>query len=255
MKVDAVVLAGAPNDGKLQEASPEKWEAVIPIQGKPMINYVLEVLQALQRVESLVVVGPPEIEKHLPQGTRLVACGKSLVENVFLGVEALERRNKILLVSSDIPFIHTEAMDDFLDRCSELERDVYYPLISQESNEQVFPETVRTYFKLKEGTFTGGNILLAAPKAIVGSREIMNQVVLQRKKPWKIIGILGCVFLIKLLMSRLTLSEIEKRAQEISGYSGALMITPYPEIGTDVDKPADLELARKMISPNHSKEA
>ncbi|HHY09515.1 MAG TPA: NTP transferase domain-containing protein [Firmicutes bacterium] len=255
MKVDAVVLAGALNDGKLAEASPEKWEAVIPIHGKPMVNYVIEVLQALPRVENLVVVGPAEIEKHLPPGTRLVECGKSLVENVFLGVEALAGENKVLLVSSDIPFIHTEAMDDFLDRCSELERDIYYPLVSKESNEQVYPETVRTYFKLKEGTFTGGNILLAAPQAIAGSREIMTQVIFQRKKPWKIIGILGCMFLIKLLMSRLSLSEIEKRAQEILGYSGALMITPYPEIGTDVDKPADLELAQKMISPNHSKEA
>ncbi|NLJ80738.1 MAG: NTP transferase domain-containing protein [Firmicutes bacterium] len=255
MKVDAVVLAGAPNEGKLKEASPEKWEAIIPIHGKPMINYVIEALQNSKGVETIVVVGPEAIKKHLPAGARLVQSGESLTENVFLGLEVLEQKNKVLLVSSDIPFIHSEAIDDFLERCSELRRDVYYPLISKEANEQVYPETIRTYFRLKEGTFTGGNLLLASAEAIKNSREIMSLVISQRKKPWKIIRMLGFVFAFKLVTNRLTLLEIEKRAAEILGYSGALMIVPYPEIGTDIDKPSDLELALKVIIPNRGKEA
>ncbi len=255
MKVDAVVLAGAPNQGKLKEVSSEKWEALIPIHKKPMVNYVIEALQNSKGIENLVIVGPEEIKKYLPPGTRLVQSGQTLTENVFLGLQALQQRNKVLLVSSDIPLVHPEAIDDFLERCAELECDIYYPLISKEANEQVYPKSVRTYFRLKEGTFTGGNILLASPAAIRESKEIMSLVITQRKKPWKIFRLLGFLFVFKLLTHQLTLREIEKRAGEILGFSGVLMISPYPELGTDVDKPGDLELARKAILPNHGKEA
>ncbi|HBG01880.1 MAG TPA: 4-diphosphocytidyl-2C-methyl-D-erythritol kinase, partial [Firmicutes bacterium] len=106
----------------------------------------------------------------------VVEAGSSLPENIFRALDALEKENPVLLVTSDIPFIHAEAIDDFLDRCGELEGDVFYPLVSREANEQLYPETVRTYFTLKEGAFTGGNILLAHPQAIMNSRWIMDQI-------------------------------------------------------------------------------
>ena len=38
MQVDAIVLAGAKNDGKLLEISACEFEALIPINEQPMIN-------------------------------------------------------------------------------------------------------------------------------------------------------------------------------------------------------------------------
>ncbi|HBG01879.1 MAG TPA: hypothetical protein DDW87_09955, partial [Firmicutes bacterium] len=65
MKVDAVILAGAPNDGQLKEVSSEKWEATIPIYGKPMVNYVIEALKNSSRIAKIVVVAPLEIRDIL----------------------------------------------------------------------------------------------------------------------------------------------------------------------------------------------
>lgn len=255
MKVDAVVLAGAPNNGQLKEVNGEKWEATIPIHGKPMVNYVIESLQNSKTVENLIVVAPLEIKDSLPPHVTVVQSGDTLTENVFIALEALEKKNMVLLVTSDIPFIHPEAIDDFVGRCAELDGEVYYPLISKEANQQVYPETVRTYFRLKEGTFTGGNALMASPEAIANSRWIMDEVIFKRKQPWKIFRLLGLKFIIKFLTKQLTLQEIEKRASGILGYKGILIISPYPELGTDVDKPSDLALATRLIGSVQGKEA
>lgn len=248
LKVDAVVLAGAPNDGELKEASPEQWEALIPIHGKPMLNYVIEALQESKGVENLIVVGPPALKKIIPPQVPLIEAGLSLTDNVLLGIGALSRENKVCLVTADIPMLHPEAVDDFLERCSELEADIYYPVVSKEASEQVYPEVVRTYFNLKEGVFTGGNIVLANPRAILNSKELLDDVIFQRKKPWKIFRHLGFYFILKFLLKQLTIKQMEKRAQEIFGYTGVLIISPYPELSTDVDKPADLALAKKAIA-------
>lgn len=255
IKVDAVVLAGAPNDGQLKEADAAKWEASIPIYDKPMVNYVIEALQNSERIAKIVVVAPLELKGILPANCLLVEAGTSLPENIFRAMEHLEQKNKVLLVTSDIPFVHAEAIDDFLDRCGELPGDVYYPLISKESNEQVYPETERTYFTLKEGAFTGGNLLLATAEAINNSRWVMDEVFTQRKKPWKVIRMLGLFFILKFMSKQLTLRELEQRASSILGYKGLFIISPYPELGTDVDKPSDLELAQKIISSVQGKEA
>ncbi len=255
MKVDAVVLAGAPNDGQLQEADAAQWEAAIPIHGKMMVNYVVEALLNSELVARTIVVGPVEIKDALPPGVTFVRSGSSIQENVFLAMDRLGKKNKVLLITSDIPLVHAEAIDDFLERCAELPGDVYYPLISKEANEQMYPESQRTYFTLKEGCFTGGNLILASPQAIINSRWVMDEAFSQRKKPWKLVRMLGFVFILKFITKRLSMGELEKRASSILGYKGVFIISPYPELGTDVDKPSDLELVRKALSPVQGKEA
>ncbi len=254
-KVDAVLLAGAPNNGPLQEVRSEKWEAEIPINGKPMIHYVINALTSSLRVENIVVVGPQEIKDSLPPGATWVEAGENLTDNIFRAMDALEKKNKVLFVTADLPFLHGEVIDDFVDRCGELGGDIFYPLVSREANEQLYPETVRTYFTLKEGAFTGGNIILTTPQAVINSRWVMDQVISRRKKPWKIIQMLGVFFIFKFLTKQLTLRQLEKRASELLGYSGVLIISPYPELSTDVDKPSDLELAEKTIVAMQDKEA
>ncbi|HHW73086.1 MAG TPA: NTP transferase domain-containing protein [Firmicutes bacterium] len=254
-KVDAIVLAGAPNKGPLQEVDAAKWEAAIPIHDKMMVSYVVEALQDSEYIAKTVVVGPTEIKGALPPGVTFVQSGNSLTENIFLAMDHLEKQNNVLMVTCDIPLVHAEAIDDFLERCAELPGDVYYPLISKEANQQAYPGSQRTYFTLKEGCFTGGNVLLASPQAILNSRWVMDDVISQRKKPWMLVRMLGFMFIIKFLTKRLSMGELEKRASSILGYKGVFIITPYPELGTDVDKPSDLELVRKVLAPVQGKEA
>jgi len=79
------------------------------------------------------------------------------------------------------------------------------------------------------------------------SKQLMAKVVTFRKKPWKLAKILGLSFVVKLFLKQLSLAELEKRASQLLGVRGVAIISPYPEIGTDVDKPSDLELAERIM--------
>ena len=83
----------------------------------------------------------------------------------------------------------------------------------------------------------------------------MEEVFLMRKKPWQLARMFGFVFVVKFFLRQLSLGELEKRASKILGFTSTAIISPYPEIGTDVDKPSDLELAERVMNVSGSKEA
>ena len=118
-----------------------------------MINYVIQVLKSSQWINRIIVVGYPEMKSELDPSVILLEAGESLADNLKIGIDYLNHREHVLVITSDIPMLNVEALEDFLTRCSELEGDIFYPIISQESNENTYPGTERTYFHLKRRYF------------------------------------------------------------------------------------------------------
>lgn len=249
MNVEAVVLAGADNQGKLGGVSDVEHEALIPVNGRPMVHYVLDALEESRAVKRIAVVGPvSQLRSTEREGIDVIQAGETMVENLRIGVDRLEPKGPVLVVTSDIPLIRAEAIDDFLKRCRETRAEIYYPIVRKETNERAFPGVKRTYVHLKDGIFTGGNLALLDPKVIPACEDVIAQAVAMRKKPWKLSRMLGFIFIVKLLSRQLTLAEIEERVERILGFRGVGVESPYPEVGIDVDKPEDLALVEKAIS-------
>lgn len=248
MQVDAIVLAGAKNDGKLLKISSCEFEALIPINGRPMLDYVISALQESTKIRDIVVVGHLALKPYLQENVILLECGKSLSENIKIGIDYLESKHHVLIITSDIPMISREAIDDFFDQCTDQAGDLFYPVITKEANDKAYPGVKRTYVQLSDGTYTGGNLVLMAPNLITDCYMMIQRVVELRKKPVKITRMLGFRFIIKLALRRLTISEIEKRIKQLFHIQALAVISSYPEIGTDVDKPSDWELAERVLS-------
>jgi len=246
-KVDAVVLAGAKNDGPLKDVSGALYEAMISINGKPMVKYVIDCLSACDLIGRIIVVGPPDIAPAVGDRGQVVECGRTMVDNIEIGIDCLESEKRVLIVTCDIPLITPAAIRDFLERCEDRDADIYYPIISKEVNDRKYPGVKRTYFQLGDGVFTGGNLVLLGPWVVKRSRDLISQAVSMRKKPWKLSRLLGVRFIVKFFMHRLQLAEIEERVMRIMDLRGAGIISPYPEVGIDVDKPDDLKLVRQVI--------
>ena len=170
------------------------------------------------------------------------------METIQIGMAALGHRDKVLVATADIPLLTAEAVNDFLAQCSGADADFYYPIISKEMNERRFPATRRTYVRLREGTFTGGNIFLVNPDIVTRSLAVANRIIENRKRPLTLCGILGWGFVLNFLTGRLRLREVEQRVSELLKLRGAVVHSPYPELGIDVDKPSDLELVRAAIA-------
>ena len=248
--MDVIILAGAKNTGALHETSDSPYEASIPIWGRPLLDYVVRPLTTVKEVERLAVVGPEEcLSPDLRSSVwQIVPFGHSMVENLSRGLTALDPRGKVLVVTADIPLITAEAIEDFLARCRAREADIYYPVVERGPIESRFPGVKRTYATLREGTFTGGNIILLAPEIVERHLATIEQAVALRKKPLQMARLLGLFYLVKLIFGRLSIGEIEQRIEKQLHFKGAAIITPYAEIGIDVDKPSDLALVRKVLA-------
>lgn len=252
MILDVIILAGALNEGPLKEMSATSHEALIQIAELPMVEYVIRAVKQANYTGRIAVVGPKEqIESSVQEKVDVfIEAGNSIKENVIRGLEIFNDSKYVLLMTSDIPLITAEVVDEYISTCLEdSNADLYYPIIPKKYNIEKFPTVKRTYFHLTEGIFTGGNMVIVKPGVIKETDELLEKVLAWRKKPWKLSRLLGMKFIFKFVIGNLSIGEIENKVNKITGCKGHFMITNHPEIGFDVDKPSDLEIMRdKFIS-------
>jgi GTP:adenosylcobinamide-phosphate guanylyltransferase len=157
MRVDAIVLAGAKNDGRLRDASSEPYEAFIEIGDRVMVDYVVSALRSCSLINRVVLVGPQELRQHIATpDAEFTVGGGSMIESIRMAIEYLSPQEKVLLVTGDIPLITEEAITDFLQRCQSVQADIYYPVVRREANESKYPGARRTYMHLTEGEIKEG---------------------------------------------------------------------------------------------------
>ncbi|HEY3375416.1 MAG TPA: nucleotidyltransferase family protein [Candidatus Aquicultor sp.] len=242
--VDAVVLAG----GNAKELAPVPAKGLVPINGRPMVNYVIDALRRCSDIGRICVVVPVEYSLNgAGEGVDLMVESGSLPDVTRAGIDHLGATDKVLILSSDIPLITPEAITDFLARCSERKASLYYPIVKYGESEKRFPDVKRTYARVREGRFTGGNIVLVDPSFITNNMSLIDRIYELRKQPVKIAGVLGYGFLLRFILGRLSIQQIEERIGQITSTTCAGIITPYVEIGVDVDKESDLALATKAL--------
>jgi len=141
-----------------------------------------------------------------------------------------------------------EAVCDFIEKSEATGADLCYPIVRKEDNLKKFPEAKRTYARVKEGVFTGGNIFYVNPGIIDRLIEDAKQFIAYRKRPWKLGKLLGGKILFLFLIGRLSISHIEKKVKELFNITGKAIISEYPEIGNDIDKEEDIIMATKYLT-------
>lgn len=246
---DAIVLAGGENS-RLQGCGKTSYEALVEIAGQPMVLFVVQALAQSPHVERIFVVGPAAAlaRNRFPGATTIVPGGETIIDTIRQGMQALGHQRQVLVVTADIPLLTAAAVDDFISRCQEKQADLYYPIVRKEVNERQYPGTKRTYVKFREGTFTGGNIFLVNPAIVPRCLPRAERLIAYRKKPFQLARVLGWGFVCRFLLGCLDLPSVEKRVEKLLGIRGAVVQSPYPEVGIDVDKPSDLALVRRLFS-------
>ncbi|MTI82109.1 MAG: hypothetical protein FH758_14810 [Firmicutes bacterium] len=241
--IDALVLAGSPNDGQLKEYSAAKFEALIPVGKQTMVEYVVKALLHSERIRKVAVVGPSQIAKLFPEQDIIVVPPQSnIATNIYQGLQYLPDAHRVLVATSDIPLITHLAVDEFIKACGNCERDIYFPVVPKDLVKRKFPQAQRTYVKLKKGTFTGGNIFLINPDIVPRCLNLGQQLIDMRKSPARLCKMLGFVFLLKFITRQLTLEQVERKASSLLGVNGQAVVCRFPEVGVDIDKPSDLTL-------------
>lgn len=245
--LNAVILAG---EQPIKDSSDTGNKALLRINGKIMIEYVIEALRNADQVGRIVVVGPKEqLEAYLKDKVdAVVNSDGTAMGNLMEAVNFLGYNSYMLVCSCDIPLITTEAINDFIKKSNELNADFCYPIVEKAVNMNKYPEMERTYVKVKEGSFTGGNIFYINPLILGKCLEIADKLVQARKNPIKMASILSFGFLLRLVTGTLSISKAEKHFSEMLSITAKAIISEYPEIGNDVDKPSDVIVATAHLS-------
>ena len=245
----AVVLAGAPAEPELKDKYSVAYRAELPIAGKMMAQHVIDALKASSCVGNIHVVG--DIKCDGADG--FIPPAGTLIENLIAGMKACGSDGCGLIVTSDIPLVTPEAIDDFIERCGDLSADFYYSIIPKEACEKRFPGVRRTYVRLAEGTFTGGNIMVMSSRLVTENANLIREVVAARKSPMKLSRLIGLGTLLRMVIAQtvwakaVNIATLEKTAGRILKADIKAVKTPYAEIGADVDDAEQFEAMEKLL--------
>lgn len=249
--MDAIIAAGgAPlPDEPLYPHTQGKPKALIDIEGKPMIQWVLDALNGSSQIEYIVIIGLDRNSGLKADKTLVYVPDQgSMVANLRAGMLALREVNpqagKLLAVSSDIPSITTEMVDWLIDIVRQTDDDVYYCVVPREVMETRYPGSKRSYTHLKDLQVCGGDMNAIDVRLVDQDEEIWERLTGARKNVVKQAALIGFSTLFLLLVRQATISSTVKRVSKRLGVKGRAIIAPYAEIGMDVDKPHQLEIVR-----------
>lgn len=251
---DAVLMAG----GTVKNLPPEEpavnGKGHIMIGDLPMSAHTLKALKASGKVGRIVLVTPQKKEDLGPEweGADFIApAGKSLMESAISGISALpeDSRHPILLTAGDLPFLTTEAVDDFLDQCAASPAHaLWYAFVSKKVSQEKYPEVRHTWVKMAEGTFCGGGLTCIRREAMTQMRQALIEVTEGRKNPFKIAGMLGIKPLLYLLFGRLTVPMTEEAGARMLKVPCKGIVSAYAETACNVDDAESLRQARERMS-------
>jgi molybdopterin-guanine dinucleotide biosynthesis protein A len=252
--VKAVVLAGGGADpgDPLYALSKGLPKALLPIAGKPLLQWVVDALVAARTVDRIVVVGlDAGCGIAFPGDTMFVPDSGSLLGNVKAGAIAatggVDPSEKVMIVSSDIPAISPSMVDWLVAQVLETDDDLYYLTIDRAVMDIRYPGSGRSFIKFRDREICGGDITTIRPAAFLGDGNIWKRLTEGRKSAAALASAIGIDVLVLFLLRRLTVAEAARKACSRLHIRGRVIECPYPELGMDVDKPFQFDMVQRDL--------
>jgi hypothetical protein len=140
----------------------------------------------------------------------------------------------------------------FLDAAEASGADVVAGVVRREVIEARFPETRRTWLRFRDADVSGANLFAFRTPAARRAAEFWRRAESFRKRPWRLVAAFGPVALVAFLLRRLDVATATARASRAFGARAQLVALPFAEAAIDVDRPADLDLAARVLAARHS---
>jgi GTP:adenosylcobinamide-phosphate guanylyltransferase len=253
LNIDVIITAGGfpEPDDPLFEFTQGRSKALLDVAGKPMAQWVLDALDGSKQTGNIVIVGL-DGPNGLTSSKKLhfVPNQGSMLDNIFEAARKVKEINpgaeKLLLSSSDIPTITSEMVDWIIDQI-EASDDLLYQAVERSIMEKRFPDSQRTFTKLKGIQICGGDINVASIDTVLAENSIWQKLADGRKNPLKQASLVGFDTLLSVLLRLENIDQLAKRAGRNLGLNARGILSPYPEIAMDVDKVSHLETVRKDL--------
>ena len=254
----AVVLAADREaENPVAKAAGVRCKSLAPINGTPMIFRVLEALSSSGRVKDRLICGPPAtIMEQEPMLSEYIAAGKvDWMENqatpslsALHVMQSVPEETPVLLTTSDHALLSPQIVDHF---CSEAQRtgcDVVAAVALHETVAAAYPETSRTAYRFKDGSYCSCNLFAFLTPRARTAPSFWRRVEQQRKNPLRVINALGWITVMRYLIGSLTLAGALDRISHRLGVRAGIVVMPFPEAAIDVDSVSDWHFVEQIAT-------
>lgn len=253
----ALVLAGdRGSHDPVAAATGSDCKALSPVGGRPMILRVLDALAESEQIGAIVLSGP---QKHQLESSRQLLDGIANDQwewrepgatpstSAFAVLRSLAEHAPVLLTTADHVLLTKEIVDHFCAEARRTECDLAVAFVPLAQVLAAFPGMRRTAVHFRGGAFCGCNLYAFLTPEARKAADFWRQVEQERKRPWRMVRMLGWLPLIAYLTRRLTLDGALDMLSARLGIRICPVLLPFPEAAVDVDKPSDLEYVERIL--------
>jgi GTP:adenosylcobinamide-phosphate guanylyltransferase len=228
-----------------------------PIDDTPMVLRVLDALSASEEIEAQILCGPPQaILEAAPDLKARIQSGKvawlanrqTPSTSAYHAMQSVPEKTPVLVTTADHALLSAPMIDYFCTRARRCGCDVVAGVARHEVVTKAYPQTRRTATRLQDGSYCGCNLFAFFTPRARRAADFWRQVENQRKKPLRIIRIMGPAAVLRYLAGRLSLADALERISHRLGFSAGAVTMPFPEAAIDVDSLADLRLVEEIVS-------
>ncbi len=255
--IDVIVLAGDRGPGDpLARAAGVSGKTLVPVAGRAMLTRVLDTLSAWPGCGRIILLSPgaPDylaaIDCSRVDADRLLRVDPepSPSQSVAAAIAAAQvsDRERLMLVTADHPLLR-HAWLDRMAPDGVGARDFRVGVVDWALVAERFPDNRRTRYRFSDRSICGTNLFefsAAAGRSLVASWRTVEQ---QRKRPWRIVALLGWANLGRYLTGRLDMASAFGALSDRLGIGLAPVSIDDPLAAVDVDSPADLALVEPLL--------
>ena len=259
--ITAIILAGnRPGKDPVAEAAGVACKAFAPISGRPMVHRVLDALADARQVGPRILCGPsqslisqePELNARLRTGeVKWIESHSTPSLSTYRALQAFPDNKPVLVTTADHALLTPQIVDYFCGEARRLQCDVAVGLTEYDGVIAAFPETRRTAIKFKDGAYSGCNLFGFLNPRSDRAAQFWRQIEQERKKPLRMMRILGWWTIVRYLLGRISLDEgFDKLSNKMQIHLRAVLL-PFPQAAIDVDTVDDWHfvqsLAKKQV--------
>jgi GTP:adenosylcobinamide-phosphate guanylyltransferase len=251
----AIVLAGRrPGEDGFAAAHGVAAKALIRAGGEPMLGRVARTLLASRPIGRILVLAQ-DAEALLTGELRWMAREPRIAtaksgDGISASVGALAGTPAapypVLVTTADHPLLQPEMVETFIARSEGA--DAAFAMVERRTVERSHPGTKRTWLKAADGHYSGANLFaLMTPASRLGT-VFWARAEKDRKRTLRLLSYLGPGTFLRAVTRTISLEAAAERAGRKAGIRLKAVTLPFADAAIDVDKPADLELAERILA-------
>ncbi len=232
------------------------------VAGTPMICHVVDALQRSGCVESGVVVANAELpsassmlaERVAAAGFGWLPASSGPSASAAAGVAQLAHF-PVLITTGDHPLLDATTVQQFCAQVQSSADDFLIAVVKHADVQARLPTTRRTRLAFADGGICSCNLFAVRTPAGVAALRLWQAVEADRKRPWRVIRMLGVLSLLRYLTGRLRFASALARLSALAACRIGAVRLANPIMAVDVDTPGDWALVQRLFDENVKQQA